>query len=447
MDKQPEALSTPPHASAFSRGAFSLWLLLLIYAFNFLDRQVVNILAEPIKQELGLKDWQLGLLTGLSFALLYTVLGIPIARLADRANRVWIISGAVALWSLFTVVCGLAGNFTQLLLARVGVGVGEAGCSPPAHSLISDYVPRERRASALAFYAMGIPLGSLAGMALGGLVADAYGWRVAFFVAGAPGLVLALLALATLREPRRSGTAGMAAAEAPGLAAVTAELASRRSFWFIASASALAAFASYGHAAFLGSYYFRNHGAELARLASGVGGALGAELGAAGFLGTTLGLVFGLAGATGTYLGGRISDLWARRNAASHALVPAMSSLAAAPFLFIALSAPGAVSSMALLVAPMLLNAVWYGPVFASVQGLVQPRTRATAAAVLLFVLNLIGLGLGPLTLGAVSDYLAQSMGAAQGVRWALISSGVVNVLAALLFWLGSRRLKEELVS
>ena len=170
--------TVPPLAAPKRR--YALTVLLVIYILNFLDRQVVNILAEPIKLELGLADWQVGVLTGLAFALFYTFLGLPIARLAERGNRVKIISVAVAIWSLFTMACGLATNFVQLLLARIGVGVGEAGCTPPAHSLISDYAPKEKRASALAFYSLGIPLGSLAGMALGGLIADAYGWRAAF---------------------------------------------------------------------------------------------------------------------------------------------------------------------------------------------------------------------------------------------------------------------------
>ncbi|MGP1275131.1 MAG: MFS transporter, partial [Caulobacterales bacterium] len=189
---------TQPLAPSARR--YAVGMLLVIYIFNFLDRQIVNILAEPIKLELGVADWQLGMLTGLAFALFYTVLGIPIARYAEKADRVKIISAAVGVWSLFTIACGLAGNFIQLLLARIGVGVGEAGCSPPAHSLITDYTPKEERASALAFYSMGIPLGSLAGMALGGLIADAYGWRMAFFVAGAPGIILAVMAFLTLPE-------------------------------------------------------------------------------------------------------------------------------------------------------------------------------------------------------------------------------------------------------
>jgi len=211
---------------------YALTLLLVIYTLNFLDRQVVNILAEPIKKDLGLHDWQLGMMTGLAFALFYTVLGLPIARLgiarlAERANRAWIISGAIAAWSGFTLLCGFAQNFPQLILARIGVGVGEAGCTPPAHSLITDYVPRDRRASAIAFYSIGTPLGSLLGMAMGGVVADAWGWRAAFLVAGAPGLLMAALALLTLKEPRKAAIKGAPHA-GPGVGEALQEIAGKK---------------------------------------------------------------------------------------------------------------------------------------------------------------------------------------------------------------------------
>ena len=183
--------------------AFALSILLGAYILSFLDRQVVSILAEPIKKDLGLADWQLGMLTGLAFALFYTTLGIPIARLAERFSRPWIIAASMALWSGFTVLSGRAQTFPQMLIARMGVGFGEAGCNPCAHSLIADYTPKEKRASALATYSLGIPIGTLLGLVMGGLIADAYGWRTAFFVAGAPGLVLALVAGLFLKEPRQ----------------------------------------------------------------------------------------------------------------------------------------------------------------------------------------------------------------------------------------------------
>lgn len=446
MTDQTAQPTAEPEVQPTSPGyrSYALWLLLGIYTLNFLDRQVVNILAEPIKQELGLKDWQLGALTGLAFAVFYTFLGIPIARLADRANRPMIIAGALAIWSGFTVACGLATNFVHLLLARIGVGVGEAGCSPPSHSLITDYTPKEKRASALAFYSMGIPLGSLAGMALGGLVADAHGWRVAFFVAGAPGIVLAIIAALTLKEPRKALAAAQAkqTADAPSFAEAMKELRSKKSFWLIAFAGSLISFIGYGHLAFYGSFFFRNHGPQLAELAASMGG-----LGPAGFLGTALGLIIGIFGATGTFVGGQIADRAAKKDIRAYVSVPATAGILGIPFFLVAMTTDNAAVALAMLALPTFLNSLWYGPVFAAVQSLVQPRTRATAAAVLLFVINLIGLGLGPLFVGMLSDALGARMGEAEGVRWALLLSASVGLVAALLFWLARKTIREEIVS
>ncbi|MBP7704656.1 MAG: MFS transporter [Caulobacter sp.] len=438
----PVAPDVQPVSSGYR--SYALWLMLGIYTLNFLDRQVVNILAEPIKQDLGLKDWQLGALTGLAFAVFYTFLGIPIARLADRANRPMIIAGALAIWSAFTVACGLAGNFVHLLLARIGVGVGEAGCSPPSHSLITDYTPKEKRASALAFYSMGIPLGSLAGMALGGLVADAHGWRIAFFVAGAPGILLAVIAALTLKEPRKALAAAQARQATAGSSFGEAmkELGTKRSFWLLAFACSLVSFIGYGHLAFYGSFFFRNHGAQLAELAGNMGG-----LGPAGFLGTALGLIIGVFGAFGTWLGGQIADRAAKRDIRAYVSVPAVAGLLSFPFFISAMLSGSAALALALLALPVLLGSLWYGPVFAAVQSLVRPQTRATAAAVLLFVINLIGLGLGPLLVGLLSDYLTVSMGEGEGVRWALILSSTVGIIASLLFWLARKTIREEIVS
>ncbi|MCC5981716.1 MAG: MFS transporter [Oceanicaulis sp.] len=421
-------------------------MLLVIYIFNFLDRQIVNILAEPIKIELGLADWQLGMLTGLAFALFYTVLGIPIARYAEKADRVKIISVAVAVWSAFTVMCGLATNFIQLLLARIGVGVGEAGCTPPAHSLITDYTPKEQRASALAFYSMGIPLGSLAGMVLGGLIADAYGWRVAFFVAGAPGIALAIITFLTLPEPRRGMTRKIEPVKGPNFSEALTELRSKKSFWWISIGAALSAMVGYGHIAFYGSFYLRNHGEGLAALAETVNQTLGLSFGPIGFVGTALGLIIGICGAAGTYLGGILADRAARVNVAGYATVPAYAALITVIPFIASMLVGDVVLSFALLALPVFVGAIWYGPVFASAQSLVHPRTRATAAAVLLFVINLVGLGLGPLLVGTFSDIYGQTMGAAEGIRWSMVTFGGVGGVAAIAFLLAARTLRDEVV-
>ncbi|MFN5822834.1 MAG: spinster family MFS transporter, partial [Sphingomonadales bacterium] len=223
----------------------TLWVLLVVYIFNFLDRQIVNILAEPIKRDLGLSDTQIGLMTGIAFAAFYTFLGIPIARYADKptTNRVRLISVALVIWSGMTALCGMAQNFVQLLLARIGVGVGEAGCTPAAHSLIADLAPPEKRASAISFYSLGIPIGSLLGMLIGGLVADAYGWRTAFLVAGLPGILLAVIVLVVLRDPRFSAQM-QAATPKPAISTQEAlkEILKSRAFVLMAIAGAAAAF-------------------------------------------------------------------------------------------------------------------------------------------------------------------------------------------------------------
>lgn len=284
---------TPLHVPLVSAGyrKYALVVLLLVYTVNFLDRQVVSILAEPIKNELHIADWQIGLMTGFAFAIFYTMLGLPIARMAESKNRVFIIAGSLTVWSGFTIACGQAGNFLQLVLARIGVGVGEAGCTPTSHSLIADYVPREKRASALAFFSIGTPLGGLLGLAAGGIMADLYGWRTAFLLAGLPGLVLTVVVLLTLREPRKQ-IAADAVRHAPGkghFAATLKYLAGKRTFWLIAFAAATQAFIGYGNAPFVASFFFRNHGPEVAQLAGHFG------LKAAGFMGLALGLIGGTA--------------------------------------------------------------------------------------------------------------------------------------------------------
>lgn len=419
------AAADAPQVRVVSPGyrSYAMGLLLVIYVMNFVDRQVVNILAEPIKRELGLLDWQLGAMSGLAFALFYTVLGLPIARLAERGHRPYIIGVALAVWSGFTALCGLAQNFTQLLLARIGVGVGEAGCTPPAHSLITDYVPKERRASALAFYSMGTPLGSLVGMGLGGVIADAYGWRMAFIVCGIPGIVLAIIAVLTLVEPRIRQTAAelkqraQAMRDAKPFKAALATLKRKRTFWLVSFAAAIKAFIGYGQAPFAASFFYRNHSEEIASLATMFG------LQSGGFLGLALGLMGGIGGAIGAFLGGVIADKYGARDYRAYVSVPAIASLAVIPIYVMAILSPFATFALGSLLIGSVLGTLWYGPVYATAQTIVPPHMRATASAVLLFIINLIGLGLGPLAVGALSDMFAITlgMGEAEGVRWALL--------------------------
>jgi MFS family permease len=419
-------------------------LLLVVYVLNFIDRSVINILAEPIKDELGLLDWQIGMMSGLAFALFYTILGLPIARYAERGNRPHIIAVALAVWSGFTALSGFAQNFVHLVLARIGVGIGEAGCTPPAHSLITDMAPKEKRASALAFYSMGVPLGSLVGMGLGGIVADEYGWRMAFIVCGLPGLVLAVIVALTLVEPRlkQAATAVKAAASKGGATFSEAlkVLATKRTFWFVAFAAAVKAFIGYGHAPFTASFFFRNHTEEIAQTAAFFG------LQSAGFLGLALGLVGGFGGVVGAYIGGQIADRFGAKDLRAYVSVPAIASLITIPIYVLAINLPEAKLAVGLLAINAVLGTLWYGPVYATAQSIVPPHMRATASAILLFIINLIGLGLGPLIVGAASDVFAIQfgMGKAEGIRWALMSSALFGFAAAAFFWLARKTIRTE---
>jgi predicted MFS family arabinose efflux permease len=412
-----------------------LWTLLVVYIFNFLDRQIVTILAEPIKRDLGLSDTQLGLMTGLAFALFYALLGIPIARHADKpgSNRVGLISVSLVLWSGMTVLCGLAQNFTQLLLARVGVGVGEAGCTPAAHSLISDMVPIERRSSAIAFYGMGIPIGSLLGAGMGGYLADTVGWRQAFLVVGAPGLALAVFVWLVLRDPRKAGLATALRAAAPVVPRLSAEDAlaevlGSRAFLLLAAAGGLVAFLSYGKGVWTAIYFMRSHGLSATQV--GLWG----------------GLVLGLSGLFGTWAGGWLADRFGKHDRRHMLSAPALGMVVAAPILFMAYSASSWVAAMALLCIPTFLNSLYYGPTYAAAQLLVRPQARAMATAVMVFAQNLIGLGLGPLFFGMMSDAF-KPMAGAESVRWVLFGAAWLGLVPAFFFWRASLRLSGEMAA
>ncbi|MEL6878647.1 MAG: MFS transporter [Pseudomonadota bacterium] len=407
-----------------------LWILLIVYIFNFIDRQIVNILAEPIRLELGLSDTQIGLMTGLAFALFYTVLGIPIARYADRptSRRPLIIAVALAIWSGMTAISGMAQNFGQLLLARIGVGVGEAGCTPAAHSLIADMVPKEKRSSALAFYALGIPIGGLLGLVIGGLLADWIGWRLAFVAVGLPGVGLALLVLAVLKEPRRTG--GLLQTDASrktlgGAETLKAIFGSKALVLLIAGGS-FAAFLAYGKVTWTTIFFQRTHGLT------------------PGEVGLWFGLVNGLAGAAGTYLGGWVADKYGAVNRRHVLTAPAIGMAIAAPAALFAYSLQSWELAMVVLIIPTVCNSLYYGPFYSSVQGLVPLSARAMASAVTLFCQNLIGLGLGPLFFGMMSDWLKPEYGEGS-VQIVLYAGALLGLLPAFFFWRGSLRLNEEL--
>jgi MFS family permease len=417
---------------------YALILLMVVYAFNMLDRQIVTILAEPMRRDLHLADWQLGAVTGLSFAVFYTVLGIPISRLADRGDRSRLIAASLATWSAFTFACGLCVSFPQILLARLGVGFGEAGCSPPAYSLITEYTDRARRASALAFYSLGIPLGALVGLAMGGLAADRLGWRAAFMIAGAPGVVLSLMVLITLREPRRAVLRAVRSAQVVPLGEALHELRSKASFWWVSVAAGLAAFVYYGQAAFYGSLFMRAYGAQIGALAKPFG------LGVAGFLGIALGVVIGLASGLGTFFGGRLADRFAGADIAGYPRLCAIALTVAAPA-FAAVPLSGRFGlSLTFLALAIFVHALCYGSTFAVIQSLVRPGNRAMASAIMLFFTNLIGLGLGPLTVGFLSDLLKPLVGAVLSLRFSMSLVCVMTLVAAACFVMAQRTVRRE---
>ena len=421
----------PPAGAAGTRTL--LWTLLVVYILNFLDRQIVNILAEPISKELGLNDIQIGLMTGLAFALFYTILGVPIARYADRphSNRVTIISVSLAAWSGMTALCGLAQNFVQLLLARIGVGVGEAGCTPAAMSLITDAVPPEKRSSAIALYGLGVPIGSLLGLVIGGVLADAYGWRFAFIAVGLPGVLLALLLPLILKDPRFAGGLKPNRSDsAPALpfAAAVAEMAKSRTFVFLMGGAAITAFLAYGKGVWAVILFQRSFGLS------------------PGETGLLLGVTLGLAGVAGTWFGGWVADRFGKTDRRWIIHGPALGMLVAAPMLYFAYAASDWRVALALLVVPTILNSMYYGPTYGAVQGLVRPEARATASSLMLLAQNLVGLGLGPLLFGALSEYFRPIAGA-ESVRWVLYGAAWLGLIPALLFWLAGRGMARDLKS
>ena len=431
-----KAAPTPGIASPSADGVSAqtrtmLWILLIVYIFNVLDRQIVNILAEPIKADLGLSDTQLGLLAGPAFAVFYALLGIPIARYADKdgTNRVRLIALALTIWSAMTAVCGLAQNFVQLLFARIGVGVGEAGCTPSAHSLIADSVTPEKRSSAIAFYGLGVPIGSLLGLIIGGIANDLYGWRVALMLVGAPGLLLALVVLFVMREPRHSRPVEAAAAPARlSTGEAMREIFASRAFVYILIASSVVAFLGYGKALWTISFFIRSHGLSTTEA------------------GLSMAVVLGLAGVFGTWLGGKVADKFGPRDKKHILTLPAYGMALAAPVLFLGYHMDNWVVAVALLIVPTILNSAYYGPAYGCVQGLVRPQARAVAASIMLFGQNLIGLGFGPFLFGVLSDALAPTYGQ-ESVRYVLYGAAWLGLIPAFFFWRASLRLGRELKS
>ena len=407
-------------------------MLTLVYVFNFEDRQIVVILAESIKKDMHLTDADLGWLSGVAFAFFYVILGIPIARFADRGNRKNVITVSLGLWSIMTAVCGFAGNFFQLLLARIGVGIGEAGGSPPAHAMLSDYFPPRKRSTALAIYSAGIYIGMMVGFVMGGYLNQSLGWRKAFMLVGAPGAVFALLVFFTVREPERGATDDTGATDDAGATethsfrVVVKRLISSPTFVFLAMATSLHVFCIYGLANWAPSFLSRLHGLTPAQR------------------GLALGLASGIGGGIGSFGGGWLTDRFGKRDIRWYMRIPAIAVLISVVFEVLALFSPNTPLSVISFGCIAALQSSYLGPAVSVAHRLVPASMRAMASASLFLCLNLIGLGLGPVVVGKISDLLAPRYGV-ESLRWAMSVVILVSFGAMALFFVTARKMKAEL--
>ncbi|MEW7290125.1 spinster family MFS transporter [Aquimarina sp. 2304DJ70-9] len=419
--------STSKHFTPAYR-RYVLFTLTGVYAFNFIDRQVLVILQEPIKADLGLSDTQLGLLTGLAFAALYVILGLPIARYADKNNRKNVVSFSLIFWSAMTALSGMAQNFTHLLLARIGVGVGEAGGSPPAHSIISDYYEPEKRATALSIYSTGVYIGIGLGFIIGGLVAANYGWRIALLSLGIPGILYAILLYFTVKEPIKGLTDNNTSSkEDIPIRTVISTLFKSKTFVFVALASGLTAFGSYGIGNWLPPFLSRTHGMPLDKI------------------GITLGLIAAFFGALGTFSGGYITDKFQTRGIKWYCWIPAIAIVISILTYFYIFFGENLNFVIGLLTVSYFLSGVYLGPAIAITHSLVPAKMRAFSSAVLFFILNALGLGLGPLVIGMLSDYLTPILGA-DALRWAFTVTFATSIISAILFYFASRHYEDEII-
>jgi len=434
MSQQSEPVTAAENAAeqTYSKAylRYALGLFLLVYIVNFIDRQIFSILIEPIKAEIDLSDTQLGLLGGIAFALFYTFAGIPIARWADVGTRKNIVALAVLIWSAMTMFTSTAKSFGGLLIARIGVGVGEAGCSPPIHSMISDYFPESKRATALATYALGIPIGGAIGTLAGGWIGEYFGWRNAFLVVGLPGIFLAAVVFFTIREPKRglqvASVKVESAAESYTLMETIRFMWSLKSFRNLSFAGALHAFVGYGVGLFLPSFFMRIHGYGLAET-------------------STYLFLIGLTGIIGTYLGGYLGDRFGQNDKRWYMFIPGVATLISVPFAALFYSTGDPVLALFLAIPGAILGPMYLGPTFGMTQTLVPPAMRATASALMLFILNLIGLGLGPVAAGVLSDLLKPEYGV-ESIRYSLFILAVGgNLWSALHYYFASKTLREDL--
>ena len=425
--------STPAKWSGTQK--YVIFILLLVHMFNVMDRQVINVLSPAIKDDFTLSDAEIGLLTGPAFVFLYLIFGFPIARLADKKNRVNIVAISIAFWSLMTAVCGFAQNFIQLIFARLGVGIGEAGCNPASHSLISDYFPREQRATALGIFSIGLTGGSLFGILLGGYLVGSLGWRWAFIILGIPGVIVGLIVKMTLREPIRGASDTPSIREDLAKPSVTGPsvieslrvLGGIKSYIILVISAGITAFAGYAFAAWIFHFIGRTH-----------------ELSIEEFT-IPLAVAIGIGGGIGIFLGGIATDRFAKKDMSSYFLIPSIVHFVSVPFFLLAIWANAPILCFAMLFLVFGLHASVAGPYYGIVQNLAPVNLRAFAIAVFAFSTIGVGLGLGPPITGWISDSLAKTMGEADGLRWTLTGLAPLWAIAGIMTLFGRKFLVEDL--
>ncbi|HET7817167.1 MAG TPA: MFS transporter [Sphingomicrobium sp.] len=400
-----------------------LALLLLAYIFNFLDRQILGILAGPIIEDLKLTDTEFGTIAGLAFAILYSVLGVPLAMIADRTSRSRMIAAALAVWSGFTALCGTAANFWQLFIFRLGVGVGEAGGVAPSYALIADYFPPARRARALAIFSLGIPIGLASGTLIGAYLAHWIDWRAAFLVMGVAGLLLAPVMLIFVRDLPRDRSVARGAA----LMSTFAIISKKPTFWLMAISASCSSLAGYGLALWTPSVLERSFGFTLIER------------------GQFLASILLIGGTFGVFAGGWLADRLGQGDRSWYARIPAIAWLITAPAFVIGLMTDNPWIAWPLLLIPNALNILWLGPVVTAVQHLVPAAQRATASASFLLINNLIGLGVGPTLIGALSDLFKERFGT-EALRYAAVSVVGFYLVAGLLMLFAVKRLRNDWV-
>jgi predicted MFS family arabinose efflux permease len=418
-----------PRAQEFTTTykVYVLVLLLLVYVTNYADRMILSVLMPAIKAEFAVSDAALGFLAGTAFAIFYATLGVPIAIMADRGNRKLIISVSVAIWSVMTAVCGLAQGYWQFAAARIGVGVGEAGGSPPSHAIISDLFTTKSRATALAIYALGVPFGLFVGLYGGAQVAAEYGWRMAFYVLGLPGLALAVLVWFTIQEPRRGASDGFThTGDAPSLMTTVRHMMSQRSLVHVFIGATITTLVGYAGVQWWPTFMVRSHGLSMTDLS------------------LFLALVFGVAGGIGTFLGGYLADLFSKRDVKWMPRVVTLATIVGLPFGLAIYLVDSSFLVFSLIGIPAMMGSVYLPPTYAMTQGLVEVRMRTVASALLLFVINFIGMGLGPLIAGALSDYFTPIYGK-DALAYSLFAMSFLNIWAAVHFWIAGRDFESDL--